>query len=636
MRDFIYIICVVTILSDVSLKAETEQKTIPKYGVALYGEPKYGPDFKHTDYVNPDAPKGGVLKLGSSGTFDSLNPFIMRGISYPHSNLNYDTLCASTADEPYSVYGVIAESIEFPKDRSWVTFVLRKEARWHDGTPITAEDVVFTFNTMMKKGYPGFRFYYSCVKSVEALGPRKVRFNIKKGEANHEIPMIISGISIIPKHYWENRDFEATTLEPPLCSGPYKIKSFEVGRYIEFERVKDYWGKDLPIRVGHNNFDQIKIIFYRDQTVELEAFKSGDFDWRVEYAAKNWAKAYDIPAVKNGILIKELFHHKRAENTYGLVFNTRKEIFADRRVRKALGYAFDFEWTNKKLFYSAYTRLRSYFNNTDLEAKGVPKGDELKVLRDLEEKYPDYVWPEVFTEKFNPVSTPEWKDANSHKRHVRANLLEARRILKEAGWYIRKSDMKLVNNKYLDSEGNLKPFEFTFLLNSPTFEAILLPMTRSLKRLGITATVRTVDSAQYMNRLKSFDYDCIVYVWGSSLCPGNEQFDMWSSESCDTQGSANYAGVKSPAVDEIMRRLIVSKTRDELRTYASALDRLLQWGYYMIPCWGINYDRIAYWDKLDHPRPDFLPIGGVGNIMTWWIDPEKSATLDTRIKNMTR
>ena len=630
----VYIGAVVAALLTVSVVAQECGDCGPWHGVALHGAPKYGPDFKHVDYVNPDAPKGGLLKLGSSGTFDSFNPFILRGLSHPYASLNYDTLCASTADEPYSVYGLIAETIEFPEDRSWVIFNLRKEARWHDGSPITAEDVVFTFNTRMEKGEPGFRFYYSCVESVEALAARRVRFNIKAGESNHEIPLFIGGIQIIPKHYWEGRDFEATTLEPPLSSGPYKIKSFEVGRQLEFERVKDYWAKDLPINIGLYNFDRIRFVFYRDQTVELEAFKSEDYDWRVEYKAKNWAKEYNLPVVKNGILKKELFPHKKAGNTYGMLFNTRLDIFADRQVRKALCYAFDFEWTNKKLFYNAYTRLRSYFNNTDLEAKGLPQGDELKILRELEAKYPEHVWPEVFTREFNPVTTPEWVDASSHKRHVRANLLEARRLLKEAGWYIRKSDMKLVNDDHRDADGNLKPFEFTVLLGSPTFEAIILPMTRALKKLGITATVRTVDSAQYVNRRKDFDFDCMAQVWGASLCPGNEQFENWSTKAADTCGAPNYAGVRSPAVDEVMGRLVESKNREELRTNARALDRLLQWGYYMIHAWGLDQDRIAYWDKLDHPRPDYLPIQGNSNLMSWWIDAEKDRTLSARIKAM--
>ena len=606
--------------------------TVPRHGVALHGEPKYGPDFKHFDYVNPDAPKGGFLRLGVGGTFDSLNPFILRGSSAPGLGLCYDSLCVSSGDEPYSVYGLIAESIEFPKDRSWVVFRLRKEARWHDGKPITADDVVFTFNIRMKKGDPRFRFYYACVDSVEALGPHKVRFNIKPGKANHEIPLFISQMEILPKHYWESRDFAATTLKPPLGSGPYKLKSFEVGRKVEYERVKDYWGKDLPVRVGMFNFDRVRFMFYRDSTVELEAFKSGDYDWRKEYTAKIWARMYDTPEVKNGQIVKELFPHHRAGVAYGWVFNTRRQPFDDRDVRKALTYVFDFEWTNKKLFYSAYRRLRSYFDNTDLEAKGLPQGRELEILKGLREKYPDYVWPEIFEREFNPPSTPEWKDAKSHKLAMRKNLLEARRILRDAGWYIRKKDMKLVNDEVRDENGKLKPLKFEILLVQPSFEAITLPMVRTMKKLGIEVQVRTVESAQYSNRLKDFDFDCIVVVWPMSLCPGNEQFENWSTESADTRGAPNYAGIKSPAIDELLTHLVESDTRAELRAHVRALDRILQWGYYIIPAWGGGEDRIAYWNKLDHPRPDYVPIRGVSDVFLWWVDRGK----EQRLKEMLR
>jgi len=627
------IICFVAgLLFGLPAIGQNVEKTVPKHGVALHGEPKYGPDFKHFDYVNPDAPKGGLLRLASGGTFDSLNPFILRGSPAPGLGLCYDTLCASSSDEPYSVYGLIAESIEFPKDRSWVIFRLRKEARWHDGTPITADDVVFTFKTRKEKGEPGFRFYYSCVESVEALDERTVRFNIKPGEANHEIPLFIGQIQILPKHYWETRDFAATTLHPPLTSGPYKIKGFKVGRSIEYERVKDYWAKDLPVRVGIFNFDNVRFVFYRDSTVMLEAFKSGDYDWRMEYGAKNWAKGYDSVALDKGIIVKKLFPHKRAGVAYGWVFNTRKDVFKDRRVRKALSYAFDFEWTNKKLFYSAYRRLRSYFDNTDLEAKGLPQGKELEILKDLQQKYPDQVFPEIFTKEYNPPSTPEWIDTKSHKLAVRENLLEARKILKEAGWYIRKEDMKLVNDDYVDENGNLKPFEFQILLSNSGFEAISLPMIRAMKKLGIKADVRTVESAQYVNRIKEFDYDCIVNVWGVSLCPGNEQAENWSTEAAGTKGAPNYAGIKSPAIDELLGKLVVSETRDDLRAYTRALDRLLQWGYYIIPAWGGGDDRIAYWDKLDFPHVDYVPIQGLSDVFLWWVDADKEKSLAARMK----
>lgn len=576
-------------------------------GIAMHGEPKYKKDFKHFDYANPNAPKGGEIRYGSIGGFDTFNGFIIKGRAAAGLSQIYDTLMVSSADEPFTQYGLLAENVETPADRSWVEFTLRADARWHDGKPVTADDVIFTFNTLREKGAPTFRFYYQNVDKVTKTGERKVKFAFKPGE-NRELPLILGQFAILPKHYWETREFDKTTLEPPLGGGAYKIDSFDPGRTISYRRVPDYWGKDLPVNVGRDNYDIVRYDYFRDQTIWLEAFKAAAYDIRIENSAQRWATAYDIPAARAGVLRKEALPHSRTQGMQGFGYNLRRPLFQDRRVREALGYAFDFEWTNKTLAYDQYTRARSYFNNSELEAKGLPTADELKLLEPLRGQIPD----EVFTKEYHPPKT----DGTGS---IRENLRKAAELLKQAGWSVRAG--KLVNDK------SGEPFSFEILLSDPTYERITLPFVKNLERLGIEARVRSVDTAQYQRRTDDFDYDMTIDSWGQSESPGNEQRDMWGSDAADQKGSRNGSGIKSKAVDALIEAVIAAPDRKALVTRVNALDRVLQWSFLVIPQFYIAVDRLAYWDKFG--RPEVTPKQGV-QIDMWWVDKNKAATLDQR------
>lgn len=576
----------------------------PAHAIAMHGEPKYGPDFTHFDYVNPDAPKGGELRLGAEGTFDSFNPYIPRGTPAAGAGAAIESLMTSSADEPFTEYGLIAESIETPPDRSWVIFTLRPEARWHDGEPITADDVIFSLETLKTKGHPFYRFYYQSIVEAEKLGERKVRFTFAEGD-NRELPLIAGQLPILPKHYWESRDFARTTLEPPLGSGPYRVADFEPGRFVTLERVEDYWGKDLPVNRGQNNFDIIRTDYYRDATVIREALKAGAIDYRLENQAKAWALDYDTPAVASGALKKTEFEHERPTGMQAFVMNSRRPIFSDERVRQALAYAFDFEWTNRTLFFGLYARTKSYFSNSELAAEGLPGPRELELL----EPYRDRLPPEVFTKVYEPPST----DGTGWPRE---NLRRAFALLEEAGWVVR--DMRLVNAE------TGRPMSFEILLVSPAFERIVLPFVRNLGRLGIDARVRLVDQSQYINRLRDFDFDMIVSVWGQSDSPGNEQRDFWGSDAAQQPGSRNYAGVSDPVVDDLIDLVISAPDRESLVARTRALDRVLLWHHYVIPNWHSRVDRIIYWDKFQ--QPEITPKNGT-DTSYWWFDPEKAAAL---------
>ncbi len=573
----------------------------PGHGIAMHGELKYGPDFRHFDYVNPAAPKGGDVKLASTGSFDSFNGFIVKGESAAGIGGIYDSLLTSSADEAFSEYGLLAESVETPEDRSWVQFVLRKEARWHDGEPVTADDVIWTFNTLIEKGQPFYRYYYASVEKADKIGERTVRFTFKPGE-NRELPLIMGQLAVLPKHYWQGKDFSKTTLEPPLGSGAYKIESFEAGRFVKYSRVEDYWGRDLPVNVGRNNFDSIRYDYYRDATVQVEAFKAGEFDYRAENSSKNWATSYDFPAHEKGLVIKEEIKHDRASGMQGFIFNTRRGKFSDPRVRQALAYAFDFEWSNRNLFYGQYKRSRSYFDNSELAATGLPDADELAVLEPYRGRIPDA----VFNAEYQPPKT-------KGDGRIRANLKQGDALLKEAGWVIR--DGKRVHGETGEA------LEFEILLVSPLFERIALPFTKNLARLGVTAKVRTVDSAQYLRRLEVFDFDVITFVFGQSLSPGNEQRGYWNSDAASRDGSRNFIGVSDPVVDELVEKLIAAPDRKSLITRSKALDRVLQWGHYVIPHWHLDYDRLVYWNKFK--RPSVTPLKGT-QFDTWWINPDSA------------
>ncbi len=579
------------------------------HAMAMHGEPKYGPDFSHFDYVNPDAPKGGSLRLGVTGTFDSFNPYVIKGNAA--SGIGAETLTVASADEPFTRYGLIAENIEWPEDRSWVTFTLRPEARWHDGKPITVDDVIFSLETLKTKGQPFFRFYYGTIERAEKVGERKVKFVFNEA-GNRELPLIAGEMPILPKHYWEGKDFERSTLEPPLGSGPYRIADFEPGRHVIVERVEDYWGKDLPVNVGINNFDRIRYDYFRDDTVLRQALKAGIIDYREENQAKAWALDYDTPAVREGWLKKELFPHENPAGMQAFVFNTRRSIFSDPRVREALNYAFDFQWTNPTLFFDQYSRTQSYFSNSELASSGLPEGDELALL----EKFRGRVPEEVFTKEYRAPVT----DGSGWPRD---NLAKAFALLAEAGWRVQ--DMKLVNAETGEQ------MRFEILLGSQAFERIVLPLVRNFKRLGIEARVRLVDQSQYINRIRSFDFDLALLGWGQSESPGNEQRGFWGSSAADSPGSRNFAGIKDPVIDELVELIISAPDRESLVTRTRALDRVLLWGFYVIPNWYLSVDRILYWDKFS--RPEVIPRRGT-SVSYWWFDPAKAERLKERATDL--
>lgn len=571
------------------------EEAAPQRGIALYGEPKYGPDFKHFDYVDPAAPRGGTVTLAAIGSFDNLHPYTIRGVAAAGIGNIYDTLMTGSADEPFSQYPLLAETIEVPEDRSWVAFTLRPQARFHDGRPVTVADVIFTFKALTGN-HPSYRAYYASVASVEPAGERRVKFTFKPGD-NRELPMILGQLPVLPAHYWAARDFKATTLEPSPGSGPYRVAAVNPGRSIAYERVADYWGKDLPVNVGRHNFDRMVYEYYLDTTAALQAFQGGHYDFRQENVAKTWATGYDFAAVKDGRVKLEEIPNRLPAGMQGFVFNTRRAIFADPRVRWGLAHAFDFEWTNENLFYGSYKRTRSYFENSELAARGLPSAEELAILEPLRGSIPE----EVFLKEYQP---PVTTGANG----LRRNLLEARRLLEEAGWVVK--DNRRVN------AATGQPLAFEILLTGANFERVALPYVRNLERLGIKVDVRTVDSAQYENRVRDFDFDMVIHVWGQSLSPGNEQRNFWGSEAVDAPGSENLAGIRSPAIDRLIDRVIQAGDRDSLFTRVRALDRVLLWSHYVIPQWYSGVFRVASWKRLAHP-PTLPPYGLAFD--TWWI-----------------
>lgn len=565
--------------------------------MALHGEPKYAADFTHLEYTNPDAPKGGRFRMGAVGSFDSLNPFIIRGMPAAGMGMIYETLLEKSLDEPLTSYGHLAETIEVPEDRSSVTFELRKEAKWHDGKPITADDVVWTFNTLIKDGQPFYRSYYSQVAKIEKLDERTIRFDFKQ-KGNRELPLIIGDMPVLPKHYWtaKGNDFSKTTLKPPLGSGPYKVKSVDTGRRMVYERVKDWWGKDLPLNKGRYNFDTIAYDFYRDPGVAFQAFLGGSVDFRQENIAKNWAQGYDHPAVKSGKIKKEEIKHGLPTGMQAFFYNTRREIFKDPKVREALSYAFDYEWSNKQLAFGSYTRCNSYFSNSELAATAPVTLAELKLL----EPFRDQLDPRVFSEVYQPPKTKGTGD-------IRDNLRKATQLLAEAGWKMDKGVLK-------NAKG--QAFRFEILEDSPMFDRWILPFISNLKKLGITATIRQIDVAQYQNRVNDFDYDMVTVLMPQSLTPGNEQMAFWGSESADQPGSQNLPGIKNKAVDAMIDHIIHADTMEELVTATRALDRVLLWNFYVIPQWYSGTFRIAYWNNVE--RPGQNPPYGLPVPDAWW------------------
>ncbi|MEN2978721.1 extracellular solute-binding protein [Tistrella bauzanensis] len=568
----------------------------PSHGVSMYGDLKYPPDFTHFAYAYPDAPKGGTLKTAARGTFDSLNPFALRGISAGVGS-TFDTLTVQSLDEPFSEYGLIARTIDIAPDNSSVTFTLRRQARFHDGSPVTAADVAFTFDTLKTKGHPMYRIYYAEVEAAEVIDDHTVRFSFSN-TSNRELPLILGQLPVLSKAFFETRDFTATTLEPLLGSGPYKVASADPGRSLVLERVKDYWARDLPVNVGRHNFDRQVVDYYRDDEVSVEAFKAGQYDLRLENSARRWATAYNMPEVESGKLQLAVIPHRISVGMQGLVMNTRRPKFQDPALRRAMQYVFDFEWSNKTLFYGAYTRTDSYFENSSMASSGVPEGAELALLEPFRDQLPEA----LFTE---PYAVPRTDGSGSNREGLKA----AYEILQDAGYEVRNGKLYAPDAK--------EPLRIEFLIDDAATERIVMPITRSLGRLGIDANVRMVDAAQYENRLQTFDYDIITEVWAQSQSPGNEQREYWGSDAADRPGSRNYAGIKNPVVDALIQKIIDARDRSSLVTAVKALDRVLLWGDYVIPNFHLPAFRLVYWNKFG--RPQVLPDYGI-DLDTWWVD----------------
>lgn len=577
----------------------------PRHAITLYDEPpKYPANFQHFDYVNPDAPKGGTLRQQSVGGFDSFNPFIPKGNAVG-VGLIYDSLTYHSPDEPFTEYGLLAERIDKAPDNSYVRFILNPRARFHDGTPVTAEDVIFTFNILLEKGDPMYRHYYADVAQVVAEDKLRVRFDFKHQD-NRELPLILGQIQVLPKHWWATRDFSKGDLEPPLGSGPYRIGKVAPGSAVTFERVKDWWAKDLPVSRGLYNFDRIQVDFYRDSQVALEAFKAGQFDVNLEYSAKDWNTGYDSPALRAGKFVQLAIPNHNPAGMQGYVFNLRRPIFQDRRVREAIAQLFDFEWANKQLFYGAYKRTHSYFENSEMAATGLPSEAELKLLEPLRDKLP----PEVFSQEFKPP-------VSDGSGIIREQSRRAYQLLTEAGY-------RIDNDKMIGPDG--KQLAFEFLNFQPNLERVVLPFKRNLAELGIDLQIRRVDVSQYINRLRSRDFDMTSAIWPQSSSPGNEQREFWHSSSADNPGSRNLMGLRDPAIDQLVEGLIRSGSREELITHARALDRALLWGHYVVPNYYVDTWRVAYWKRFG--RPPVTPLYDYG-LMTWWeetpLNPPKNA-----------
>lgn len=588
-----------------------------RHGLSLFGELKYPAGFKHFDYVNPKAPRGGLVRQVAIGTFDNFNMVVgrVKGAMAAGIGSIYDTLMTSALDEVSTEYGLLAESVSHPDDFSSCTYRLRAEARWHDGKPITVEDVIFSFEAF-KKYDPQSAAYYRHVTKAEKSGERDITFTFDQA-GNRELPQIVGQLSVLPKHWWEGkdaqdrpRDVSLTMMEPPLGSGAYRVKSFVAGRSITYERVADYWGKDINVNVGTNNFDELRYEYFRDSTVALEAFKSDNLDWRYENSAKDWATAYDFPAVREKRVILEEFEIRNFGIMQAFAFNTRRDKFKDPKVRRAFNYAFDFEEMNKQIFFGQYRRINSFFEGTELASSGLPEGLELEILQSVKDKVPADVFTTAFT---NPVGG----DAGA----VRNNMREALRLFREAGWEIK--DQKLTNAK----TGEKMSVEV--LLSQPTFERIVSFWKPLLERVGVEVSIRVVDATQYENRQRNWDFDIILASWGQSLSPGNEQRGFWGSKAADQPGTRNFAGIRDAGIDALIDRVIFAKNRTELVAATKALDRVLLAHHFVVPQWTYGKVRTARWDRFGKPDP--LPKYGLAAFPTvWWWDAEKAAKVGSR------
>lgn len=567
-----------------------------KHGISIFGDLKYPVNFKHFDYVNPSAPKDGQIKYGAEGTFNNLNPFILKGISAAGIEMTFDTLMESSADEISSKYGLVAQSVKIADDKKSITFKLRKIARFNDGSKITADDVIFSFNLLREKGHPSYAMIYRDVLRAKKINDYEVEF-IFKNNKNRELPLILASLPILSKKYYSEHQFNKTTLDAPLGSGAYQVKTVEPGKSITYERVKNYWAKDLPVNIGRNNFNIIKYDYYRDNNVLVEAFKAGEYDFRQENIARNWATAYNIDKIKNGKIIKKEILHSLPAPMQSFVFNLRREKFQNRDLREAIALAFDFEWVKEKIFYGSYVRTQSYFTNSEFASSGLPSVAELSILN----KFKNQVPSPVFNQKF----TLPKSDGSGYNR---TSLLKARKILESAGYYLK-------DGKLIDPKTN-QALEVEFLINSKSFQMVVAPMIKNLEKLGIGATMRMVEENQYQNRLKNYDYDIIVSIFASGMVPGDELFSYWHSSQKDVIGGNNMAGVSNKAVDYLVDRISKTRNKNELKILTKSLDRILLWNFYVIPQWYNQSYRILHQDKFAMPQktpPYSLALD------TWWV-----------------
>ena len=602
--------------------AEDEWRTTS----SLVGKSKYGSDFKHYDYVNPSAPKGGTINSISTGTFDSFNPYIVRGAAAAGlavqgfgGGLLYDTLMEQATDEPSTSHPLIAEAFKYPDDYSSAVYRLDPRARWHDGKPITAEDVVWSFN-VLKANSPAYNRYFANVTEAVAISDREVEFRFNQ-KGNRELPHVIGDLAILPKHWWEGtdasgkkRDITQPTLEPPLGSGPYRIERFKPGSEIVWKRVEDYWAADLPTNLGRNNFDQRFYVYIQDDNAEWQAFTKGGYeDVRPEASSRRWATAYEFPAIKAGDVVKKEFPTASGEPMQGFVMNLRRPQFQDRRIRQALTYALDFESMNRKLFFGFNTRTNSYFENSELASTGLPTGKELEIL----EKYRDKLPPQLFTEEYK---LPVYDNPQAERKYLRQVV----QLFAEAGWKIQ--------NGRMANEKTGAQFKVEILGNNPTDEVISNSYIETLRKIGIDASLRIVDPSQYINRIRNFDFDMVTSSLAQSQSPGNEQRDFWSSKAADAPGSRNLMGIKDPVIDELTERVIFATDRDDLVAATRALDRVLLWNFYVVPQWHRSVLWLAYWNKFGMPEKQPAYIGA--DINSWWIDPEKEKALAAKYKGV--
>lgn len=584
-----------------------------RHATALVGEPKYPPDFAHYDYVNVEAPKGGTLRLSETGSFDTFNPILPRGEIATGLGLVYESLMTSSLDEISTMYGLLAEALRYPEDYSWVEYRLREGARWHDGEPVTAEDVVWSFDRIVELN-PQQRFYYQHVEAAEALDERTIRFSFDE-TGNKELPHIVGQLLVMPRHWWtgtdaegNERDIAGSTLEPPLGSGPYRLTEFSPGSATTFERVEDYWGADQPVNIGKYNLDSITYSYFRDRDVEFQAFKAKEFDYWRENRAQRWAEAYDFPAVTEGRIKREILENNHRDNgiMVGFIPNMRLDKFQDPRVRRALNHAFDFETLNQTIFFGFYERVDSYFFGTDLAHSGAPEGRELEILEEVRDLVPASVFDGPYV---NPV--------NGTQQTLRANLREAVRLFGEAGYELRDGQM-------VDAATG-EPFTIEVLLNGPIIERVALPYAEDLRSIGVEMSIRTVEPSQYLTRLRSRDFEMIYLGWAQSLSPGNEQLDFFGSEAADREASRNYGGIKDEGVDALIEKIVFAEDRDELLAATRAFDRVLLANHYTVPSYSLRATWIAYWDKFDHPEP--LPTYSDGFPTVWWYDAGKAEAI---------